>query len=197
MQSQHMQSQHMQSQHMQSQHMQSQHMQSQHMQSQHMQSNGRVNILGPNIDARFSMTDRIPVNQISSFRDAMTGNWNDTPLSDAFFSSKNMKIVQNGIRAGVYNKSNGQYVIGEQNGDELKIIMRSVFLQHSKNVNVDIPGQIQTLNDLVLNYAVNQVYGEAEGYMKYKRDASTLVIPLSTPILSYSNDKQLELKHWF
>ncbi len=192
-----MQSQHMQSQHMQSQHMQSQHMQSQHMQSQHMQSNGRVNILGPNIDARFSMTDRIPVNQISSFRDAMTGNWNDTPLSDAFFSSKNMKIVQNGIRAGVYNKSNGQYVIGEQNGDELKIIMRSVFLQHSKNVNVDIPGQIQTLNDLVLNYAVNQVYGEAEGYMKYKRDASTLVIPLSTPILSYSNDKQLELKHWF
>jgi hypothetical protein len=167
------------------------------MQSQHLQSNGRVNILGPNLDTRFSMTDRIPVNQISSFRDAMTGNWNDTPLSDTFFSSKNMKIVQNGIRAGVYNRSNGQYVIGEQNGDELKIIMRSVFLQHSKNVNVDIPGQIKTLNDLVLNYAVNQVYGEAEGYMKYKRDASTLVIPLSAPVLSYSNDKQLELKHWF
>ena len=167
------------------------------MQMQHNQSNGRVNILGPNLDMRFSMTDRIPVNQCSSFRDAMTGNWNDTPLSDAFFSAKNMKIVQNGIRAGVYNKSNGQYVIGEQNGDELKIIMRSVFLQHSKNVATDIPGQIQTLNDLVLNYAVNQVYGEAEGYMKYKRDASTLVIPLSAPILSYSNDKQLELKHWF
>ena len=53
------------------------------------------------------------------------------------------------------------------------------------------------LNEFVLNYAVNQVYGEAEGYMKYKRDASTLVIPLSTPILSYSNDKQLELKPWF
>lgn len=172
-------------------------MQSNNMQRNNMQSNGRVNILGPNIDTRFSMTDRIPVNQISSFRDAMIGNWNDTALSDAFFSSRNMKIVQNGIRAGVYNRSNGQYIIGEQNGDELKIIMRSVFLQHSKNLAIDIPGQIQTLNDLVLNYAVNQVYGEAEGYMKYKRDASTLVIPLSTPILSYSNDKQLELKHWF
>jgi hypothetical protein len=108
-----------------------------------------------------------------------------------------MKIVQNGIRAGVYNKSNGHYVIGEQNCDELQIIMRSIFLQFSKNLAIDIPGQIQKLNDLVLNYAVNQVYGEAEGYMKYKRDASTLVVPLSTPILSYSNDKQLELKHWF
>ncbi len=160
-------------------------------------SNGRVNILGPNTDLRFSMTDRIPINQCSSFRDAMTGNWNDTPLSDAYFSARNMKIVQNGIRAGVYNKSNGQYVIGEQNGDELKIIMRSVFLQHSKNLAIDIPGQIQRLNEYVLNYAVNQVYGEADGYMKYKRDASTLVVPLSSPVLAYSSDKQLELKHWF
>ena len=160
-------------------------------------SNGRVDILGPNTNVIFSMMDKIPVSQCSSFRDAMTGNWNDTPLSVAFFSRNNMKIVQNGIRAGVYNKSNGHYVIGEQNCDELQIIMRSIFLQFSKNLAIDIPGQIQKLNDLVLNYAVNQVYGEAEGYMKYKRDASTLVVPLSTPILSYSNDKQLELKHWF
>jgi len=162
-----------------------------------MNPNGRVNILGPNIEQRFSMTDRIPINQCSSFRDAMTGNWNNTPLSDAFFGSGNMKIVQNGIRAGVYKRSNGQYVIGEQNGDELKIIMRSMFLQYSKNLAIDIPGQIQKLNEYVLNYAVNQVYGEADGYMKYKRDASTLVVPLSTPILTYSNDKQLELKPWF
>jgi len=160
-------------------------------------SNGRVNIIGPNIDTRFSMIDRIPVNQCASFRDAMTGNWNDTSLSVTFFSALNMRIIQNGIRAGVYNRSNGQYVIGEQNCDELQIIMRSVFLQHSKNLAIDIPGQIKDLNEFVLNYAVNQVYGEAEGYMKYKRDASTLVIPLSAPVLSYSNDKQLELKHWF
>ena len=160
-------------------------------------SNGRVNILGPNVDMRFSMMDRIPVAQCSSFREAMTGNWNNTPLSDAYFSAKNIQMLQNGIRAGVYNKSNGQYVIGEQNCDELKIIMRSVFLQHSKNLAIDIPGQIRTLNDFVFNYAINQVYGEADGYMKYKRDASTLVVPLATPILSYSNDKQLELKHWF
>ena len=167
------------------------------MNSNSMNSNVRVNILGPNIEARFALSDRIPINECSSFRDAMTGNWNDTPLSVTYFSAKNIKMLQNGIRAGVYNKSNGHYVIGEQNCDELKIIMRSVFLQHSKNLAIDIPGQIKTLNELVLNYAVNQVYGEAEGYMKYKRDASTLVIPMSHPVLSYSNDKQLELKPWF
>jgi hypothetical protein len=163
-----------------------------------MNSNGRVNILGPNMDDRFLMTDRIPINSTkNSFRDAMTGNWYDTQLSNAFFNSKNIQIIQNGIRSGVYNKSNKQYVIGEQNIDELQIIMRSMFLQYAKNLPTNIPQQINDLNKIVLDYAINQVYGEADGYMKYKRDASTLVVPLPLPILSYVNDKQLELKKWF
>jgi hypothetical protein len=127
----------------------------------------------------------------------MTGNWYDTQLSNAFFSGRNIQIIQNGIRAGVFNKSNKQYVIGEQNMDELQIIMRSIFLQHAKNLPTDIPQQINDLNKIVFDYAINQVYGEADGYMKYKRDASTLVVPLPMPVLSYTNDKQLELKKWF
>ena len=161
-------------------------------------SNGRVNILGPNIEERFSMSDKIPVSSSKySFREALTGNWNDTQLSIAFFSYKNMQIIQNGIRAGVYNKSNKQYVIGEQSVDELKIIMRGLFLEYSKNLPDGIPQQINDLNQIVLNYAIKQVYGEADGYMKYKRDASTLVVPLSMPIMTTTNDKQLELKKWF
>ena len=160
-------------------------------------TNRRVNILGPNTDIRFSMSDRIPIDQATSFRDAMTGNWNNTILSDTFFSAQNIKIIQNAIRVGVYKRSNGNYIIGEQNYDELKIIMRSIFLQHSKNLAINIREQIETLNKLVLDYSINQVYGEAEGYMKYKRDASTLVVPIAMPILSYSNDKQLELKPFF
>ncbi len=160
--------------------------------------NGRVDISGPTIETRFAMSDRIPINSTNySFRDAMTGNWYDTKLSVAFFSAQNIKIIQNGIRAGVFNKSNKQYVVGEQNVDELQMIMRGLFLQYAKNLPDNIPQQIQELNRIVLDYAVNQVYGEADGYMKYKRDASTLVVPLAMPILSYSNDKQLELKKWF
>lgn len=161
-------------------------------------SNGRVNILGPNIDKRFSMSDSIPINSTKySYRDAMTGNWYDTELSNAFFSGKNIQIIQNGIRAGVYNKSNHQYIVGEQSIDELQIIMRGIFLQYSKNLCQDIPGQIRELNKTVLEYSINQVYGEADGYMKYKRDASTLVVPITMPIMSSTYDKQLELKPWF
>ena len=81
--------------------------------------------------------------------------------------------------------------------DELQIIMRGLFLQYAKNQPTGITQQIEDLNKIVLDYSIKQVWGEAEGYMKYKRDASTLVVPLNLPILSYSNDKQLELKRWF
>jgi hypothetical protein len=161
-------------------------------------SNGRVNILGPNIEERFSMTDRIPINgKAQSYLDAMNGNWYDTKLSTAFFSAHNIQILQNGLRAGVYNMSNQQYVIGEQNVDELNIIMRAIFLQYAKNLPDNIERQIRELNEHVLKYTIKETYGEADSYMKYKRDASTLVVPLAMPILSYSNDKQLELKKWF
>ena len=160
-------------------------------------SNGRVDIISPDTNILFSMTDRIPVNECTDFRDAMTGNWYNTVLSDAFFSSKNIQIIQNGIRAGVYKKSNGMYIIGNQNCDELKIIMRSIFLQYAKNLSTNIKEQIQDLNNLVLDYSIKQVYGEAEGYMKYKQDVSTMYTPIAHPVMSKTNDKQLILKKWY
>lgn len=162
------------------------------------QTNGRVNIMSPDINALFSMKDKIYAGgENSDFREAMTGNWYNTKLSDAFFSAQNIQALQNGLRAGVYERSNGQYLIAEQNPNELKIIMRSVFLQYSRNEVYNIPGQIAALNKLVLDYAIGQVYGEAEGYMKYKDDASTMYDPIARPVMTTVNDKQLLLKKWF
>jgi hypothetical protein len=33
--------------------------------------------------------------------------------------------------------------------------------------------------------------------MKYINDASTLVVPISHPVMANDNDRQLELKPWF
>lgn len=162
-------------------------------------TNGRVNIIQPDTSAIFKMQDRIPVgvNDFDYRGDAMKGNWYRTQLSDLFFSQANVQILQNGIRAGVYKMSQGQYVVGEQSEDELRIIMRSVFLQYSQNLPTNIKEQIAKLNYYVLDYAVGQVYGEAQGYMKYKYDVSNMYEPIARPVLSKTNDKQLELKKWF
>ena len=160
-------------------------------------NNGRVDIKTPNTSKLFQMYDKIPANQCTTFRSATEGLWDSTTLSQVFFSEQNIQIIQNGIRAGVYKKSNGQYVIGPQDCDSLKIIMRSVFLQYSANQPNNISQQIYELNKMVLDYCIQQVYSEAQGYMKYINDVSTLVVPIAHPVMADNTDRQLELKSWF
>ena len=146
-------------------------------------TNGRVDIKTPNTSKLFQMYDKIPAKQCTTYRSATEGLWDETILSQVYFSNQNIQIIQNGIRAGVYNRSNGQYTIGPQDCDSLKIIMRSVFLQHAANQSQNITGQIQQLNKIVLDYCIFHVYSEAQGYMKYLYDVSTLAVPMSTPIV--------------
>ena len=160
-------------------------------------NNGRIDIKTPNTSKLFQMYDKIPANQCVTFRNATEGLWTSTDLSQAFFSLQNVQMIQNGIRAGVYNRSNGQYVIGSQDCDSLKIVMRSVFLQYSANQPDNITQQITDLNKIVLEYCVQQVYSEAQGYMKYVSDVSTLAIPIAHPITTNNTDRQLVLKPWF
>jgi len=143
------------------------------------------------------MYDKIPANQCVTFRNPTEGLWDENDLSRTFFSQQNIQILQNGIRAGVYHKSNGQYIIGQQDCDSLKIIMRSVYLQHSANLTNNISQQVSELNKIVLDYCIQQVYSEAQGYMKYLDDASTLVVPISHPVMASNTDRELEFKKWF
>jgi len=165
-------------------------------------SNGRVDIVnktqGPDISNLFAMYDKIPANQCASFREPTLGQWDETSLSKAYFSKENIEIVQNGIRAGVYQKSNRQYMVAPQDCDTLKIIMRSVFLQNAANQPHNISGQINELNKIVLDYCIFHVYSEAQSYMKYLRDVSTLAVPLSAPIVESQRDKNNYLMpKWF
>ena len=161
-----------------------------------MELNGRVNILDSTTNTVFTLQDKIPVRETTSYRDAMKGNFTDSKLSTTFFSAQNIKILQNAIKAGVYKKSNGQYNIGPQNEEQLKIIMRSTYLTYSKNMPNKIREQVHELNNLVLEYSINQVYGEAQGYTRYLYDASTLPVPIDRPIHIQTN-KTLEFKGWF
>jgi len=160
-------------------------------------NNGRVDIKSPNTSSLFEMYDKIPANQCVTFRNPTEGLWTDSQLSQVFFSQHNIQILQNGIRAGVYHKSNGQYTIGQQDCDSLKIVMRSIFLQHAANQPNNIPQQVTELNKIVLSYCIQQVYSEAQGYMKYIDDASTLVVPIAHPVMADNSDRELEFKTWF
>ena len=160
-------------------------------------SNGRIDIQTPDTKSLFNMYDKIPAHQCSTYRNPLEGQWDDTTLSNAYFSKENIQIIQNGIRAGVYKQSNNQYVVAPQDCDSLKIVMRSIYLQYSANLPGNISSQIEALNQMVLNFCIQQVYGEAKGYMKYLSDASNMYVPIAHPVLAKDDDKELVLKPWF
>ena len=157
--------------------------------------NGRMRLAGLPQGNQFDLYDKIPA-KTNDFLDAMNGNFYVTVLSKAFFSSDNQDIIQNGIRAGVNKLSDGKYMVLNQNIDNLKIIMRSIFMKYSKNLQTNITKKIKKLNALLLDYSVKNVYSGAVSYKKYCYDQSIIARPLDRPENYDRNFKQLEKKPW-
>ena len=161
-------------------------------------SNGRVNVIAtPSAEQQFAMFDRIHVKAPVTFRNALDGVWEENALSRLFFSGANIQIVQNAIRAGVHARSNGAFLIPVQDEDSLKIIMRAIFLQNAANLPFNLTDQIVALNDLVCEYAVPKIFNEAQGYLTYKHDISTMYTPMARPHYSDYKTNSLQLKHWY
>ena len=160
-------------------------------------NNGRIILDETSHNGTFFVgQDCIPVDQKTNYQNATQHMLNPTVLSTTFFSSENVEIIQNAIRAGVYKMSGNKHIIDRQNHDQLKIIMKSIYLQYSKNMTHSIKQQVEELNKLVLNYSIPRVYNELVSYLKYKEDISTLPVPQDNPTYVFV-DKTVELKHFF
>lgn len=150
-----------------------------------MKYNGRVNTLelNENPDARFKMYEKMAVkNKATEYREALSNDFENSSLSQAFFSAENVQIIQNGLRAGVYKMSaEKQLIVSPQNVDILKTIMRHMFIQYAQFLPDKVSQQIERLNMAVWEYAVPSVYAEAMGYLKYLQDTSSLVVPIDLP----------------
>ena len=166
-----------------------------YIRQQNIQSqNGRVNILN-DPSAQFAFFEKVSVkNKASEYRDALTGVWENSTLSRLYFSSENLQIIQNGIRAGVYKMSKNEIVVAPQNVEHVKIIMRTYYLEHARHLKDHITEQIQELNKYVLDYCVPFVYNESVAYLRYLEDSSTLVVPLERSKQPDRDFKQLQYK---
>ena len=156
--------------------------------------NGRVNL---NIQPNSSIPDssfKYPQKTEKSFAgDMLRGNWEHTALSDAFFTRENTNKIQAEIRKEVYRMSGPQkYVIDDQDVDELKMIMRAMYLQYAKNNPFNIEGQINELNQLVVKWAAPRIMSEIESYNYYLNDISHLPVPVPQPMsMSSAGTKSL------
>ena len=121
-----------------------------------------------------------------------------TPLNQSFFSETNIQHLQDEIRYGVWKASNNQYVIDPQNPDDLKIVMRSYYLQSSTHDPDKVQQELDALNSRVVGFAVDRVMVEVKQYVKYRKDILEYPDPISRPVnVNITGSKSAEFKSFF
>ncbi len=158
--------------------------------------NGRVDLVTPVKQPGWAQQMQQQGANNTFHREALYGRITRTPVSDMFFSPQNIDILQEGIRYKVYKDTD--VVIGRQSDQELKIIMTSMFFRYARHVANDIVGQVRELNSHVINYAVKEVLTNLKQYIAYRRDASTMPLPMDNPqLMGTKGTKTLEIKNFF
>jgi len=160
----------------------------------HGVQNGRVNLHSGTVSSVPDLGFAYPTKSEKSFAgDMLRGNWDHTVLSDTFFTRSNAEEIQKEIQKEVYRMSGPKkYVIDPQDIDELKMIMRAMYLQYAKNNPFNIEGQISELNQLVIKWSAPRIMSEIEAYNYYLNDISHLPVPLAQPMsMSSAGTKSL------
>jgi hypothetical protein len=163
--------------------------------------NGRVNLSTPtgtpNSVGKLQGFQHPTQTEVNFSGDMLRGNWEHTSLSDAYFSRTNAHRIQKEITKEVYRRSGPkQFKIDDQDVDELKMIMRGMYLQYAKNNPFNIEGQINELNKLVIEWSVPRIISEIEQYQYYLNDISHLPIPLEKPLnMSSAGSKSLPFRN--
>lgn len=116
----------------------------------------------------------------NTYRDMIKTMVERTPLSDLFFSHKNMKHLKMLVCKRVYQQSGGKYNISAdaQSDNELLLIMRSIFLNHAKHLPEKIREQTADLNYQVLLDLVPRVIQNAQQHLSFVRDHSQQPLPM-------------------
>ena len=161
-----------------------------------IQSPGRVSLDNaeelPRLQG-FAYPTKAPSN---SAQEGIRGNFEKTPLNQAFFSEPNFQIIQNSIRKTVYDKS-GE-IIDPVSTDDLFMVMRAIYLQSGRNLPYNIAEQIEDLNERVSVWCVPKILAEVSMFKTYSKDISSLPVPLSHPVnQSSAGTKSLPFKEFF
>lgn len=155
---------------------------------------GRVNIMEPGGTPLF-LQENVKIDDKTSYYNSTKYMLQPNELTNTYFNSENIDLVHRTIKKKVYEMTKNKYVIDNQDITTLKTIMRSVFLQYSQLNTYNVKEDIKKLNTIVINYCSNNIVNEIESYLKYKRDVSTIAMPIEHPVYLH-NDNTLEFKRF-
>jgi hypothetical protein len=123
----------------------------------------------------------------------------NTPLNTVFFSEDNMENLQGKIQQAVMEMSGAKrYKIDRQSDDDLKMIMRSYYLQYARNNPGEVAAELEDLNNRVIGFASNRIMVEVESYVRYRKDILDFPEPIQRPVdVQIYGTRTGELKSFF
>ena len=135
--------------------------------------NGRINI-----ENQFDLFDKIPVEVTATpYTNATRGIYEETELSNTFFSADNIIKIQQGIIGNI--KSITDYKIPPQNEDTLKSVLWGVYMEFAAHIPNDVPKQIKALNNKVLEECIPGILEAIKADIKYRYDISHMHTPIA------------------
>jgi len=156
--------------------------------------NGRVINVNEKIVKDIKMYENLNKNDVKkNFQvESLYGIQEPSLLNKLFLSRKNLDIIQNNIRYNVYLKSGKKYIIGRQSDVELQIVMRSMYLQFSPNLEHNITEQIKYLNKLVTDWCTEKIIPQVEQHVGFIQEVQYQPLPIDLPVnLSQRGTKTL------
>ena len=139
------------------------------------------------------------INDKNFQKTAIEGIMESNIISDLFLSEKNINLIELKIINIIQEKFN--YKISKQSRNELLIVMRSIFLNNCTNNysnKEDVKKELKKLNDLVINYCVDNIIKNIRGHELYLKKINNNLNPLENGINTNSKgEKQLELQPFF
>jgi len=158
-------------------------------------SGGRINLTDNRINEDYNMFVEDTPLTVNFKNEALKSIIETNDLSNIYFSKHNIDYIQRRIQEEVLKLSNGRHRIARQSDTELSIIMRSIYLQFSRNDPNRIREQIVDLDNKVIDDCVPKILSGIEQYLAYKKDVSTMYKPIEYPSASgIKGDKTLEYK---
>ena len=113
----------------------------------------------------------------------LKGIHSDSELSKLYFSKENIKRIQKKIKKEINIRTKGKYILqADQDENQLLIVMRSIYLQKSRNLPKNIVRQVKALNTEVINDVVPGMITNIKTYYGYIEDISKPLNPIPRPI---------------
>lgn len=119
----------------------------------------------------------------NSYRDIVKTMVERSPVSDKFFSHRNMKHLKMLICRSIYQQSGGKYnpAPEAQSDNELLLVMRSIYLNNARHLPDKINEQVAELNFQVIIDMVPRAISNAQQQLAFIRDSTQQPLPMDRP----------------